>query len=117
MTERKTGNLFARLTPPASEERFETLLDDDGVTLERIVSTGQATPDGEWCDQPRPEWVVLLKGAAGLRFEDEDEIRQLRPGDYVHIPAHARHRVEWTSESEPSVWLAVHLPNPMDQVS
>lgn len=109
MTERKSGNLFAKLTPPASEERFEALLETDGVTLERIVSTGQATPPGDWYDQPLAEWVVLLKGAAGLRFEDETEVRELRPGDYVLIPAHARHRVEWTSETEPTVWLALHV--------
>lgn len=110
MTDSATGNLFANLTPPAAEERFETLIEQDGLTLERIVSTGQATPEGEWLDQPRAEWVVLLKGAAGLRFQDEPDIRQLRPGDYLLIPAHARHRVEWTSESEPTVWLAFHLP-------
>jgi cupin 2 domain-containing protein len=110
MATRETGNLFANLTPPTPDERFETLLERNGLTLERIVSHGQATPEGEWYDQPRTEWVVLLKGAAGLRFEDEADIRQLRPGDYLLIPAHARHRVEWTSESEPTVWLALHVP-------
>jgi cupin 2 domain-containing protein len=29
-------------------------------------------------------------------------------GDYLHIPAHLRHRVEWTAENEVTVWLAVH---------
>jgi cupin 2 domain-containing protein len=53
---------------------------------------------------------VLLKGAAGLRFEAEAETRQMRPGDYIYIPADARHRVEWTSETEPTVWLALHVP-------
>ena len=117
MSEIESGNVFARLTPPAAEERFETLLDADVVTLERIVSTGQATPEGEWLDQPRAEWVVLLKGAAGLRFEGEDDVRQVKPGDYLFIPANTRHRVEWTSEAEPTVWLALHLPDPMDAVS
>jgi len=110
MTTRETGNLFARLTPRTPDERVETLLARNGLTLERIVSHGQATPEGEWYDQPCAEWVVLLKGAAGLRFEDEAEIRQLRPGDYLLIPAHARHRVEWTSETETTVWLAMHVP-------
>jgi cupin 2 domain-containing protein len=109
MTERQSGNLFAGLTPPSPDERFEALLETDGVTLERIVSSGQATPAGEWYDQPRAEWVVLLKGAAGVRFEDESDIRALGPGDYLLIPAHARHRVEWTSETEATVWLALHL--------
>jgi cupin 2 domain-containing protein len=108
--ERKTGNLFADAPDSLPDERFETLLDDDSVTVERIVSTGHATPAGQWYDQPRAEWVLLLKGSAGLRFEDESETRTLGPGDYVFVPAHTRHRVEWTSRSEPTVWLALHLP-------
>lgn len=110
MTERDAGNLFADLPSKLTEERFEALLEQRGLTLERIVSTGQATPPGEWYDQPRDEWVVLLKGAAGLLFEGEPAERKLKPGDYLFIPAHARHRVEWTSPSETTVWLALHLP-------
>jgi len=79
-----------------------------GVRLVRIVSTGQASPEGEWYDQPDWEWVALLKGAAGLRIEGEAEVRALAPGDFVHIPAHTRHRVEWTAADEPTVWLALH---------
>jgi cupin 2 domain-containing protein len=117
MTDRKTGNLFASPESPAPDERFDALLERDGVTLERIVSVGHATPTGDWYDQPRLEWVVLLKGAAGLRFEDEKEVRRLGPGDYVLIPPHARHRVEWTSDSEPTIWLALHLPEPAPALS
>jgi cupin 2 domain-containing protein len=32
----------------------------------------------------------------------------LSPGDHVIIPAHVRHRVEWTDAEHPTVWLAVH---------
>jgi cupin 2 domain-containing protein len=32
----------------------------------------------------------------------------MRPGDYVHIPAHQRHRVEWTEPDQKTVWLALH---------
>ena len=60
------------------------------------MSAGQATPPGEWYDQDTHEWVALLSGGAGLRFEDEAEPRVLSPGDYLLIPAHRRHRVEWT---------------------
>jgi len=117
MTERNSGNLLDNLPAALPEERYDTLVDEYGLTLARIVSTGQATPPGDWYDQPRDEWVLVLKGAAGLRFEDEAEMRQLGPGDYVMIPANARHRVEWTSSTEPTVWLVLHLPNPMDEVS
>jgi cupin 2 domain-containing protein len=102
------GNLFHALRPDAAEEQFSTLLEEAGFVLERIVSTGQASPPGVWYDQDRAEWVVLLRGSAGLEFEGEAEPRALRPGDWVHIPAHARHRVAWTDPDQPTVWLALH---------
>jgi len=103
-----SGNLFDALPERLPDELFETLADSAGVTIERIVSTGQATPPGEWFDQDRDEWVVLLKGEAVLTFEGEAEPRRLVPGAYLTIPAHARHRVDWTPPDEPTVWLAVH---------
>jgi len=99
-------NLFTDLPAHLPEELFTSLLETDRVRVERIVSLGHASPPGFWYDQARPEWVVLLAGAARLRFED-GEIA-LRPGDHVTIPAHARHRVEWTTPDEPTLWLAVH---------
>jgi cupin 2 domain-containing protein len=84
------------------------LLEHPDFTLERIVSTGQSTPEGEWCDQDRDEWVILLAGSAGLSFEGEEEIKIMKPGDYVLIPAHTRHRVAWTDEKGQTVWLALH---------
>jgi cupin 2 domain-containing protein len=103
------GNLFARLPRTSTDEDIAALLTTPNVRIERIVSTGQASPPGFWWDQEWAEWVVLLTGSAGLRFEGETELRELKPGDYLHIPAHARHRVEWTHASEPTVWLAVHI--------
>jgi len=99
-----SGNLFAALAADAAEERFTTLLQAEGFLLERIVSTGQASPPGFWYDQDRAEWVLLLRGSAGLAFEGEPAPRTLRPGDWVHIPAHARHRVAWTDPDQPTVW-------------
>jgi cupin 2 domain-containing protein len=31
----------------------------------------------------------------------------MRPGDFVKIPAHQKHRVDWTTPDELTVWLAV----------
>ncbi len=90
------------------DELFETLLHAPHFKLERIVSTGQATPPGQWYDQERAEWVILLQGSAGLRIEGE-EICTLSPGDHVLIPAHVRHRVEWTDPARPTVWLGLHF--------
>ena len=52
-------------------ELFTTLLDDARVRIERIVSHSHASPEGFWYDQDQHEWVVVLKGAARLRFEEE----------------------------------------------
>jgi cupin 2 domain-containing protein len=104
-----TENLLARLARTSTEEEIAALLTTENVRIERIVSTGQASPPGFWFDQNETEWVALLSGGARLRFEGESEVRELKPGDYLHIPAHARHRVEWTHPSEPTVWLAVHI--------
>jgi cupin 2 domain-containing protein len=111
------GNLFADLArmAPAPAERIEALWTAPGLRLERIVSTGQASPPGFWYDQPWAEWVLLLTGSAGLRFADEPEPRSLRPGDHLLIPPHRRHRVEWTAPGEPSVWLALHLAPSQDE--
>ena len=90
------NNLFAGIPENIPEEIIEILLKTPGFHLERIVSAGQATPEGEWYDQETHEWVVLLSGSAGLLLEGETQVRVLRPGDYLLIPAHCRHRVEWT---------------------
>lgn len=101
-------NLFDDLPRKADAELFTELLTRDGVRIERIVSTGQATPAGQPYDQEHDEWVLLLKGAAGLWLEGDGE-RLLRPGDHLLIPAHRRHRVLWTASGEPTVWLAIHF--------
>jgi cupin 2 domain-containing protein len=101
-------NLFAPIPPGITAEIFQVLLSTAHFRLERIVSAGQATPPGEWCDQDTHEWVALLTGSAGLRFQDEPEPRVLAPGDYLLIPAHRRHRVEWTDPARPTMWLALH---------
>jgi cupin 2 domain-containing protein len=104
----QTANLFAGVPGPTGEEIFETLLETPQLRLERIVSSGQATPEGQWYDQERNEWVALLSGSAGLLFEGEAEARVMRPGDHVLIPAHRRHRLAWTDPDQPTVWLAIH---------
>ncbi len=103
-----TANLFDPLPAPSGEEAFTELLLRRGVRIERIVSTGQSTPEEAPYDQDHDEWVVLLRGAAGLWVEGEGE-RALCPGDHVFLPARTRHRVTWTAADEHTVWLAVHL--------
>lgn len=100
-------NLFDDLPRQMPEEVITKLLEAGGVRIERIVSQGHASPPDFWYDQDEPEWVVVLKGAAKLRIDDEPV--EMRPGDFQFIPAHKKHRVEWTTPDEPTIWLAVFL--------
>lgn len=101
------ANLLCDLPDARAGEVTDAILAAPGLRIERIVSQGQASPSGFWYDQPQAEWVLLLKGAARLRFADEPQERLLGPGDCLHIAAHRRHRVEWTDSAQPTVWLAV----------
>lgn len=99
-------NLFANLPTTLPEELIEVLAENHHVRIERIVSTGHRSPESFWYDQDEHEWVVVLKGEAKLLFEDGESV-EMTPGDHVLIPAHRKHRVEWTTPDEPTVWLAV----------
>jgi cupin 2 domain-containing protein len=100
-------NLFDDLPDSLAEELVDVLAQGKDVRIERIVSTGQASPPGFWYDQDETEWVVLLRGEAQLRFQKDDRLISLRPGDHMLVPAGCRHRVESTSPDETTVWLAV----------
>jgi len=106
-------NLFGDLpTGPETRERIDCLLDRTGLRVERIVSTGQASPPGFWYDQAEHEWVLLLQGAAQLTVQMPDGERTVRlaPGDSLELPAHRRHRIEATSVEPPTLWLALFWP-------
>lgn len=100
------NNLFSHLPSSLSEELTTVLAESPHVRVERIVSSGQSSPEGFWYDQQQNEWVVVLKGNAVIRFDNGEELR-MNAGDHVLIPAHRKHRVEHTSADEPTVWLAV----------
>ena len=103
------GNLFSNIPKDLPEEFLEILAQSADVKIERIVSRGHTTPEGEWYDQSKDEWVVLLSGKARLLIEGEEAPVVLKPGDHLLLPAHLRHRVEWTDPDQDSVWLAVHF--------
>ncbi len=105
-------NLFAPVPERLADEQVVALVARPAVRIERIVSTGQASPPDFWYDQDWDEWVVLLAGEAAVAFAGEPAPRRLAPGSHLHIPAHVRHRVAWTSATPPAVWLAVHWPEP-----
>ena len=102
------GSLFEGIPSDLSEELFDTISSTDDVNIERIVSRGHASPEGFWYDQENNEFVLVVKGSAGLKLENEDNIVVLKAGDYLNIEAHVKHRVEWTDSTCETIWLAVH---------
>ena len=100
-------NLFGQLPTDLADEQFLELLGSPNVRIERIVSHGQSSPADFWYDQDEHEWVAVLQGAARILLEGEVQPRELAVGDSVNIPAHCRHRVEWTDPNRTTVWLAV----------
>ena len=102
-------NLFRDLPAfGAAAEEVSDLLAVPGVRIERIVSTGQATPPDEWLVQDWDEWVLLVAGSAGLAIDGAAE-HALAPGDHLRIPAGTRHRVTRTDPVSPTIWLAIHI--------
>lgn len=100
-------NIFRVLGELSYEELCEPILEANNILIERIVSRGQITPPGEWYDQEKDEWVILLQGEAELSYTDGHRLK-LKAGDYLLIPAHQQHRVEYTSSDPICIWLAVH---------
>ncbi len=106
---RVATNLFQDMPTSLPNDLVETLLKTEHVRIERIVSTGQSSPENFWYDQDEGEWVILLRGAATLEFAGDIGMRRLCPGDYLFIPAHQKHRIIATSTKKPAVWLAVFV--------
>jgi cupin 2 domain-containing protein len=98
-------NILENIPSSIPAEIFETLLQTPHFRIERIISKGQKSDGGFWYDQAQAEWVLVVKGAARLQFEDY--VVELRAGDYIHIEPHQKHRVDWTTPDEETVWLAV----------
>ena len=99
-------NIFDITGLSTNAEQFEDLFTHKNIRIERIVSFGHATPEGEWYDQEETEWVSLLKGTSTLLYEDGSTI-ELLEGDSLLIPPHVKHRVEAVSDD--AVWLAVFM--------
>lgn len=103
------NNILADIPAQLPKELFSSLLVNEQVHIERIVSRGHCSDKDQWYDQAHDEWVILLQGAATLTFFGETADKKLQAGDYLLIPAHCKHRVNWTHPDMDSIWLAVHL--------
>lgn len=105
------SNMFADIPASLPDELIEKILENEALRIERIVSRGHMTTEGQWYDQDWDEWILLLQGRASLCYENTPEPVALKPGDYCLIPAHNRHRVIWTDPDQDTIWLAIHLKN------
>jgi cupin 2 domain-containing protein len=109
LTPHAPQNIYTDIPEVMSNEFFQILHKTSNMKIERIISRGHSTPAGQWYDQDSDEWVILLKGQATLSYEDTTQPVNLSTGDYLFIPAHTKHRVDWTHQSCESIWLAIHF--------
>ncbi|HRZ79664.1 MAG TPA: cupin domain-containing protein [bacterium] len=97
-------NIFKNIPVSAHDEITEILAMKGAVRIERIVSTGQASPEDFFYDQDEDEFIIVLKGRAVMSFSNGSKIT-LNEGDHFNIPKNLRHRVDFTED--PTIWLAV----------
>jgi|KBSSwiStaDraftv2_1062776.scaffolds.fasta_scaffold78706_4 cupin 2 domain-containing protein len=108
----RTANLLADIPAPSETEKFTDILNLPGIRIERIVSTGQADPMGQWQCQGWDEWVLLVEGRATVEMRDANASTRQLPlerGDYLLISTGTPHRVASTDPDHPTIWLAVHI--------
>ncbi|MGF1726169.1 cupin domain-containing protein [Photobacterium nomapromontoriensis] len=101
------NNIFTSVPTHLPQELLNNLVISEHTRIERIVSRGHVTADGEWYDQDEHEWVMVVKGKGRILFENGMREIELNEGDYINIPAHQRHRVSWTEPDIETIWLAV----------
>ncbi len=51
---------------------------------------------------------MVLQGKASLLFENEEKPVLLSQGDYLNVPAHKKHRINWTDPNQKTIWLTVY---------
>lgn len=100
-------NIFALIPDDLRYECFENILTGEHIRIERIVSQGHSSPASGWYDQDEHEWVIVLKGAADIEFDNQKTVH-LVSGSHLNIPAHQRHKVAWTDPDTETIWLAVY---------
>ncbi len=103
----KNNNIFDDVPSEIPEEIIREIFTGGSIRIERIISKGHSSPEDFWYDQHENEWVILLRGKAKLQFFDSGHPVELKEGDYINIPSHKKHRIEWTDPDNETIWLAV----------
>ena len=98
-------NIFDEIPVDKTEEKFFEIFKNETIKIEKIVSNGQKSPQNFWYEQEKNEFVLVLEGFAIVEFEDFEV--ELKKGDCLNIKAYQKHRVKFTSQTEPTIWFAV----------
>jgi cupin 2 domain-containing protein len=80
---------------------------ETGNLFQRVFEKGCPSSSLPPRDSKNDEWVVLLQGRATLTYDPGATVT-MGPGDYRLMPAHVRHRVDFTTSDPPCIWLAIH---------
>ena len=67
---------------------------------------GQTQPFFLYLAYNAPHVPVHL-GSLGVCVRAAQKRVEMKPGDFLNIPAFKKHRVDWTTPDEPTVWLGV----------
>ena len=89
--------------PELNSEIFKTLLKHKNIEIKKIISNTLKTP--QKFIQKEDEFVGLLKGCA--KIEINGEIKKLKTGDFLFIPANTPHTLLKTKKT--AIWLAIHI--------
>lgn len=108
ISEAVIGEISKEISKEIPGEIIEELHKGSNVRIERIVSSGNVSPDGFWYDQEEDEWVLLITGTAVLAFEDNRTV-ELKAGDTLFIGAHEKHRIINTSSDPKCIWICVFM--------
>lgn len=102
-------NIFDNIPVDKKNEKFFEILQSKNVKIEKIVSNGQKSDKNFWYKQEKNEFVMLIEGHAILEIKKNEDIKEieLNKGDYINIESYLEHRVKYTDESNPTIWLAV----------
>lgn len=101
------GNIFESIADNIDNEVFDLIVQSGDFKIERIISRGHSSPQGDWYKQDQNEWVIVLQGESILVLENGEEIH-LKVGSHFNIAAGIRHRVKYTAADTETIWLAVH---------
>ena len=96
-------NIYEMPPLPLAEEVTTILTENENIRIERIISTEQVS---DWYDQDQTEFVILLEGNAIIEYVNGERI-VMSKGDTLLIKPHERHKVSFTSNNPPCIWLCV----------